>query len=101
MGHWGTKPLENDDACDWVDSLIENHIRPALTGEDYDEIRASALILKAIERELNLHHRNMFILATTKLLKILNDKGWLSRWKDPKATRISILNQIYSLWIRR
>jgi hypothetical protein len=103
MGHWESGPLDNDGSLDWLDELIKRHIQPALESDDYAEVRAGALILKALAKETDKIwiYKETFDFATTKLLKILNDKEWLNKWKDPDKTRISVLHQIYSLWNKK
>jgi len=105
MGHWGTEPLQSDSACDWVDNIVTKHIKPAINSNDYDKVRAAVLILKMINKNATVHTLTrvdgLYKLATDKLLKMLNDTSWINRWKDPKIIRISILNQIYSLWNKK
>ena len=105
MGAWGEGPYDNDTAADWFYDISKKPITSLITNglesKDYDEIRAAAYLLERVgethwvyPEEYREPHVN---LALEKLKDILQDDEWTSNWRDVKAIKKSVKDQIKAL----
>jgi hypothetical protein len=104
MGQWGTKPCENDDACDFFYLMPEKdnfpaHIWTYLKQDDASVVRGPAFVLAQIAkyiRDPNLFQRHV-TKAIKRLKELLTDEEWLADLSDKTALKKSVKKQISDL----
>ena len=100
MGAWGYKAFDNDQALDWVSTVVDEKlwgkIKTALEGDDHDEIRAAADVTIALLsrcRGVAPHKYDIRKIAYDALDKVMNDSSWLDSWDSPASVIAGISQQ--------
>ena len=107
MGQWGTKPCENDDACNFFYTMIESNNFPALVSghlkHDYPSVvRGPAYFLTQVAKYIrnpNLFKRHV-TKSIKKLKKLLTNEDWMDDFVELSgrdALRKSVKKQISDL----
>lgn len=107
MGQWGSKPNENDDACDFFYLMIEKddfsaHVWNYLKQSDSSVVRGPAYFLTQVAKYIrnpNLFKRHV-TKSIKKLKKLLTNEDWMDDFvelSDRDALRKSVKKQISDL----
>ncbi len=111
MGAWGEKPMENDEALEWLANQVESPLLACVErtfqrflADPADEVSlieaeaAAALLVDLTGDQTRMKYtdfrggflgyearqRGLWTLAARAVEKILEDKEWLSGWNDPE-----------------
>lgn len=92
MGAFGTSEFENDNALDWVGSVITKPIESVLSSKkpDPDELRAAigiACILRKAEVYLD---KDALKSGLKNLRKLQCNRPWLNMWNDLDKIKTSL-----------
>lgn len=114
MGAWGYKPLDSDQALDWLGNEVTDPVGLTVKAllDDFDaalarndkwacedhayQLRAAALVVISLNFFSDRLHGDLFGRLADALTKI-RESEWMDNWDNPDAVRDEIDKQIEAL----
>lgn len=90
MGAWGYGVFDNDSACDWISTFVNNKALSKLVKQkdpDPNDLRAAAAVVIQLHKISSDHiwfDQEVLDKLVASLQCVLDEKEWFDTWRDPR-----------------